>query len=162
MKLNYFINIHNLEELRKEYRRLAFLHHPDRGGVTSIMQAVNNEYEYLSENLINSNESFSTERKVYETWVSDAMKEKINVVITIEGITIEVIGSWLWITGLTYPVRELLRAAGFSFSHNKVAWFFHVGNYHKTNNNRYELEDIRNMFGSFEIEKEEKRELILN
>jgi len=155
MKLYYFLSVHNLEELRKEYRRLAFLHHPDRGGDTATMQAINNEYDYLSKNLIDSNETFSTERKTYEYWVSDALKEKINIVVIMPGVTVEIIGSWLWVTGLTYPVREQLRSAGFSFSHTKVAWFFHVGNYHKKNGNHYELDDIRNMFGSQVIENQE-------
>ncbi len=34
----YFQNIHSLAELKKEYRRLALQHHPDKGGDTAIMQ----------------------------------------------------------------------------------------------------------------------------
>jgi hypothetical protein len=157
MKTSFFKNVSNLEELRKEYRRLAFLHHPDKGGNTQTMQQINAEYDYLSKNLIFCNETFTDERKDYETFVSESMKEKINDLINIAGITLEIIGSWLWVTGLTYPVREKLKSAGFSFSHNKVAWFFHVGEYRKRSRNRYELDDIRNMFGSQVIENEQSR-----
>ena len=37
----YFHNIHSLADLKKEYRRLALQHHPDKGGDTAIMQQVN-------------------------------------------------------------------------------------------------------------------------
>ncbi len=36
-----------LEELKAQYRKLAMLHHPDRGGNLEAMQAVNSEYDTL-------------------------------------------------------------------------------------------------------------------
>ena len=47
--MTYFQNIHSLAELKKEYRRLALQHHPDKGGDTAIMQQVNIEFERLFE-----------------------------------------------------------------------------------------------------------------
>ena len=41
--MTYFQNIHSLADLKKEYRRLALEHHPDKGGDTAIMQRVNTE-----------------------------------------------------------------------------------------------------------------------
>ena len=38
-----------MAELKKEYRRLALQHHPDKGGDTAIMQQVNIEFERLFE-----------------------------------------------------------------------------------------------------------------
>ena len=35
------------EELRKEYRKLARIHHPDKGGSTSLFQRLQNLYERL-------------------------------------------------------------------------------------------------------------------
>ena len=45
--MTYFQNIHNLADLKKEYRRLALQHHPDKGGNTAAMQQVNIEFEKL-------------------------------------------------------------------------------------------------------------------
>ena len=45
----YFQNIHSLADLKKEYRRLALQHHPDKGGDTAVMQQVNIEFERLFE-----------------------------------------------------------------------------------------------------------------
>ena len=45
--MTYFQNIRSLADLKKEYRRLALEHHPDKGGDTAIMQQVNTEFEKL-------------------------------------------------------------------------------------------------------------------
>jgi len=48
--MTYFQNIRSLADLKKEFRRLALQHHPDKGGDTAIMQQVNNiEFEKLFE-----------------------------------------------------------------------------------------------------------------
>ena len=47
--MTYFQNIRSLADLKKEYRRLALQHHPDKGGDTAIMQQVNTEFERLFE-----------------------------------------------------------------------------------------------------------------
>lgn len=43
--MRYFTNCTTLEALKKEYRRLCMLHHPDRGGDTATMAAINDEYD---------------------------------------------------------------------------------------------------------------------
>lgn len=43
--MKYFTNCRTLDELKKEYRRLAMLNHPDHGGDTATMQAINSEYD---------------------------------------------------------------------------------------------------------------------
>lgn len=45
--MTYFQNIRSLADLKKEYRRLALEHRPDKGGDTAIMQQVNTEFEKL-------------------------------------------------------------------------------------------------------------------
>lgn len=43
--MKYFANCKTLDELKKEFRRLCMIHHPDRGGDTATMAAINAEYE---------------------------------------------------------------------------------------------------------------------
>lgn len=45
--MKYFTNCTTLDELKKEFRRLCMVHHPDRGGDTATMAAINAEYEAL-------------------------------------------------------------------------------------------------------------------
>lgn len=43
--MKYFENIKNLEELRKEYKKLVKKNHPDIGGSEEEMKIINVEYE---------------------------------------------------------------------------------------------------------------------
>ena len=45
--MTYFQNITSLSELKKQYRELVKNNHPDKGGDTAVMQAINNEFEKL-------------------------------------------------------------------------------------------------------------------
>lgn len=149
--MKWFINIGTLDELRKLYRKLAFENHPDRGGDVRNMQEINNEYEKLSASLINGNVNFSEGRKTHEHEVAKNMKIKIDEILPLPGIIIEIMGSWLWVTGNTYAVKTELKAAGFRFSHNKTSWYWHFEEYFKRNGKNMSLDDIRNLWGSEEI-----------
>ena len=41
----YFKDIQSLEELRKEYKRLVKVNHPDNGGSEDAIKVINVEYE---------------------------------------------------------------------------------------------------------------------
>ena len=43
--MTYFKNITTLEELRKEYKRLVKINHPDNGGSADNIKIINVEYE---------------------------------------------------------------------------------------------------------------------
>ena len=42
----------SFEELKKEYRKLSKIHHPDKGGDHNIMVRLNNLYEKLRDRFI--------------------------------------------------------------------------------------------------------------
>ena len=45
--MKYFKNVHTVEELKTEYKRLARENHPDMGGTVEAMQAINAEFDIL-------------------------------------------------------------------------------------------------------------------
>ena len=55
--MSHFASIRTLEALKKAYRELALLHHPDRGGDTATMQAINAEYDEMHARLMKSGET---------------------------------------------------------------------------------------------------------
>ena len=150
--MKWFTNVKTLDELRALYRKLALLHHPDRGGSTSDMQEINAEYENLSKRLIHSNTEFSEGRKSWEEFVSSEIRDKLNEVIFLEDILIEIIGSWIWVTGNTRAVKDQLKQHGFRFSHNKMAWYWQTGDYRKLSKKQFSLDDLRWIYGSEEVE----------
>ena len=59
----YFENISTLEELRRQYKELLKLHHPDNGGNLETMQEINAEYDNLFKFLKNQHENnYSSDR----------------------------------------------------------------------------------------------------
>ncbi len=156
--MSFFKNIDSLDDLRKEYHRLALINHPDRGGDEDTMKAINNEFERLSKLLIYANSTFTQSRKDYEYKVSEELQIIINLVINLVGIEIEIMGSWVWLTGNTYANKDLIKAAGFMFSHQKSAWYWHSGDYRKRSGKMGSLDDVRAFWGSEKVEQQNNSE----
>jgi hypothetical protein len=117
--------INDLDGLKQEYRKLANKYHPDKGGSTAQFQELQNEYEKLR-NKILSGSSLSEAEKENEIIIDEALRAAINAIITLEGINIELIGKWIWVSGNTYPVRTVFSAAGFKFikKNNTPYWVY--------------------------------------
>lgn len=85
-----------LEELKKQYRTLAMKHHPDCGGSTTDMQAINAEYDILFEQLKTVHTTSTGDTYTVNTHETpEQFKNIINRLIVLEGINIEIIGSWV-------------------------------------------------------------------
>lgn len=149
--MKYFNNCKNLEELRKEYKRLVKENHPDNGGSVEEIKIINVEYEAAMENLKNTDEKENAWKYDFEK--DELFREALNKVINLENVKIEIIGCWIWITGNTYEVKEILKAAGFKFCGNKKAWSWHAGEkYYKKSKRALSMDELRNLYGSEEIE----------
>ena len=157
--MDYFENVETLENLRREYHRLAFINHPDKGGDLKTMQLINDQYDKMSKLLISSDASFSEGRKEYEQQVSEELRERLNRIIRLPGIIIELIGSWIWITGNTFSVRDTLKEEGYKFSHPKAAWYWHKGDYFKKSGVLLSMEEMRDLWGQQKIESEPTEQL---
>jgi curved DNA-binding protein CbpA len=154
MTIDYFEGIDNLQDLKNLYRELAKKHHPDHGGDNETMKKVNAEFEYLF-NILPKTKG----EKASEQTAADYIKVVENI-IHIPDIKIEIIGTWIWITGNTKPVKEELKKAGFKFAPKKVAWYWHgQKKYRKRSKKKLSMEEIRNLYGSEELEKKERKKI---
>lgn len=149
--MKYFASCTCVEDLKAEYKRLALKHHPDCGGDTATMQEINAAYEKAFSRLKDihraaSGETYKAAEPTQET--ASAFMDIINQIIGLRGITIELIGRWIWVTGDTRPHKDTLKAAGFNWCKNKVAWTWHLPEDRKTTKRRYDMAEIRDMFGS--------------
>ncbi len=156
--MKYFKNVNTLEELRKEYRRLLKENHPDNGGSTEAAAEINAEYDKVFETLKNADTKENTWK--YDSEKDDLFKEALKNIINIENIKIEIIGCWIWVSGNTYECKDLLKAAGFKWCANKKAWSWHAGEkYFKKSKRKLSMDDIRNLYGSEEIEKNKSKKI---
>lgn len=140
MKLNYFKGCSTMEEVKKLYKELALANHPDRGGDTAIMQEINGEYSYVIE-------TGNFGQTVEEKQTALIYKDLIDQIVMLEGIFIEIIGTWVWVSGQTYPVRDQLKQAGLKFSHGKKMWYYHEGEFTSYKKST-DIEDIRAKYGT--------------
>jgi hypothetical protein len=92
--------INDLDGLKQEYRKLALIYHPDKGGSTAQFQELQAEYEKLR-NKILSGSTLSEAEQENEIVIDDAIRAAINAIITLDEINIELIGKWVWVSGKT-------------------------------------------------------------
>lgn len=138
-----------LEELKNAYRNLAKKYHPDKGGNKEDMQAVNAEYDRLFPKLKDIHTNKDGETYTKETAETpDYFKDLINELMKFEGVVIEVIGSFVWLSGNTKPYKEQIKALNFKWHTKKFVWYLAPQDYRKRSRKNYELDEIRNMYGT--------------
>lgn len=149
--MNFFHDCKTTEEVRKRYQQLAMKHHPDHGGSTEIMQEINRQYAEASARASQSNHE-SEEEAAHDRQMSEEYRQVIEAIITIEGINIEIVGNWIWVTGNTYSVRQKLKEAGLQFAGKKKAWYYRSEEYAATGS-KMTLDEIRAKYGSESVNR---------
>jgi hypothetical protein len=152
--MKWFSDCLTLEEVKAKYKQLAKQHHPDLGGDTATMQEINREFSFASAKAVKG-ANLSDEEAENEILASEAYRHAIEQVIHLDGITVELVYKWLWITGETYPHRAALKAAGFLFAPKKVAWYFRTEANKVAKGDKKTLDEIRDKYGS-EVLNEDK------
>ncbi len=142
----YFNGCANIEEVKKRYKQLAMENHPDRGGDTAAMQAINTAYAFTIAN-VSKGEGLPDEQIDTEIKLSEEYRRIIEQVSSLPEIMIEIAGLWIWVTGNTYPVRKELKTAGLYFASKKQAWYYRSDAY-KMRGSGASLEEIRAKYGS--------------
>lgn len=143
--MRYFNECKTIEEVKARYKGLAKQHHPDCGGDTATMQSINTEYAFACAKILKG-EDLSEEETNEQIRLSEEYRRVIEQIINLAGITIEIVGNWIWVTGNTFPVRKTLKAAGLFFASKKVAWYYRAEEY-KTKGGKKTLDEIRAKYG---------------
>lgn len=160
----YFDHLHTITEVKQEYHRLTKIHHPDVGGSTETMQAINAQYTERVKHLKRYGERRTAEQarettrphdnagKTYDTArhseAPDEFIRIISAVVGLAGIDIDLVGTWVWITGNTYIHREALKAAGFRYASKKRAWYWHSPDDGCSRGGKKSLDEIKAKYGS--------------
>jgi hypothetical protein len=156
MKTNYFEKCRSLEEVKKKYKELAMLHHPDKGGTTATMQEINLQYKNILKNPFFDLSDISEEDKNEFIKYPDI----IDKIIGLHGLKIELIGNWIWISGNTFIHKDILKKTGFFFAPKKVLWYYRPAEYKSTNTKPKSIDEIRNKYGSNIIENSTRNNLL--
>ena len=159
--MKWFGTCSTLDEVKALYKKLAKQYHPDLGGDTLSMQEINKEYAFASAKVIKG-QNLNEQDTENEIRFSAEYREAIEKIIHLQGIVIELVGYWIWVTGNTIVVKSELKNAGFFFASKKVAWYFRTGEYKCTKGSKKSLDEIKDKYGSELIKGKSNSKQYLN
>lgn len=122
--------------------------HPDIGGSEEEFKALNSVYTDLIEHKI----YFSNDIKI-----DIALEKIISLILHFENITIELVGSWIWVSGDTKEIKDKLKELGFKWASKKKMWYY--GEMKGRNPKQKSMDDIKAKYGCETLKKEIKREI---
>lgn len=128
------------ELIKRSYRKLCSEYHPDRNPLgLHMMQLINAAYELVGECSGDVNE----EDEGFCESILNALRAVADL-----GLTIEMCGTWVWVSGDTRPHKEMLKAAGYKWAPKKMMWYYHSGERKSFSRGKFSIDDIRTMHGS--------------
>ena len=148
--MRFFYECETLQQVKALYKKLALEYHPDRGGDTATMQAINAEYAYATALLLKG-AKLSEQDTEQELRFSEDYRIVIEKIINLPGIKIEIVGLWIWVTGETKAVRQELKNAGLFYASKKLAWYYRRADLKELRGGKKSLDEIRSKYGSEEI-----------
>lgn len=167
MQFRYFKADHltSIEDAKKQYYKLCLRWHPDMaGGDEEAMKRINAEWDYLRKH--NYNVHQSKDGGTYTDWsqdmpddVTEQFADLVEQLIHMQGLEIEVCGSWLWVGGNTAEHKDGLKGMGMKWAPKKRRWYKAPRNWKRKHHGELSMEQIRNRFGSQRIRTQELAEL---
>ena len=143
--INEFREVTGINEAKKVYKTLAKKLHPDVGGSEEEFKILNSVYNDFIEHKI----YFSNESKI------DLELEKIiSQILHFENIVIELVGSWIWVSGDTKDIKEKLKELSFKWASKKKMWYF--GEMKGKSHGEKSLDEIKDKYGSKTFKKNKK------
>ena len=149
-----------VEQIKIKYKQLAMKHHPDLGGDLEIMKLLNNAYETALKNCngqTTKDDQGETHTYKYNQEFEQALMDKIIQLLSLNmpDVEIDLIGTWIWVTGDTKPVKDKIKQAGCMWHSKRGCWYFKIGKYYKGNSSA-SLDELAKKYGCTNASKFKK------
>lgn len=143
---------YNPASIKKSYRKLCSEYHPDRNPVgLHMMQIINVAYEILQNESGNADDEESCN-------YSDDVLAALNALRGLN-LTIEICGTWVWVSGNTKEHREALKEANFKWAPKKAMWYFRPAGERTFSRGKFTIDEIRERHGSSKFKFNECQKL---
>ena len=116
MKTNFFVGCDTLERVEQRFLELTKVF----AGQNEMLGLIHADYTVLKG-------THSIAKPVETNKVQPTMNQMIDALhskIKSDGIQVEIIKDWLWVSGKTFDVRDELKELGFRYSSDKKSWYW--------------------------------------
>jgi len=116
----YFSKEMTKEEAKKIFRKWCIELHPDKASGNAV-EFIKMQSQY--ESLLRGTFAYTTKDAKEE---SNALKDFINAnefVKGMDGVTVELTGTWVWLSGNTFSFKDIIKENGFKWSKSKKKWY---------------------------------------
>ena len=153
MKTNFFYGCKTSGEVRNRYDELSRVFNPTNSKEPNEMiNTTNAEYDMLMivfrdamlAEAVKENEKENEKEKLTVLEKIKELQEKVNP----DGLTLEIVGKYLWLSGATFAVREVLKQLDFRYSPDKKSWYWRDEANRSSNTKPIPLEMIREKYGT--------------
>ena len=158
MKTKEALNIlkpvgNHLDAVKDAYKNLCKIYHPDiNPNGLEMMKLINCAYDCLIERL---GDWDCEKHRTDETPIDEIFNDILNKIKHVPNINIEICGTWLYVTGDTFPVKDLMKANGLRWACKKFAWYWRPEDCKCFfNKGTMTLDEIRTRYGTTEVQTE--------
>ena len=132
----------------KAYRAAAMKFHPDRNPAgADMMKACNAAIAAIRKWYAEGNDELRPHTN--PTGYGDALAEALAALAGLEGLAVEICGSWVWVGGNTKQYKDVLKAAGYRWGRQKAKWYFRPEGYRRRFKGKaWSMDEIREHHGS--------------
>lgn len=143
----------NIEQLKNNYITLVRKLHPNKGGSVNDCQILNKVFNTLQRHPKFAGR-YEQDKKTYaEESISKKTMEVISTLSVLDGLSLEIYGTWLWIAGNTFNYIQILKELGCKWAPAKNMWCYHDTEWARKNRHALSFDEIRNLHASHKIKQ---------
>lgn len=144
MKTNLFVGCDSLEKVEQRFQELSRVF----SGQNEMMGLIKADYTVLRQTHSIPKPAETAKGKLTMNAMVDALHSKVKS----EGIHVELIKDWLWVSGKTFDVRDDLKELGFRYSSDKKSWYWRDDEKRITGkHDPMPFNEIRSKYGTREV-----------
>ncbi len=137
------------DALKTAYREASKKYHPDvNPDGLELMKLINAAHEFLKKHI----NKWSFHQANEDTPIDEILQAILDKIKHFPGISLEICGTWLWVSGDTKPVKDQLKEAGLYYAPKKHMWYWRPVGYKKRGKEVYSIDEIREKYGTDEVE----------
>ena len=147
MQITNYFNVAQIQtrwDLEKAYHTLREEYSLEED--TSIFNRMQAEYEVLAHLIEEGEEDRYKQLQAGENEPDQQLVIQYLKVYDLP-LTIEIVGTWLWVSGDTRPHRQALKAAGFFWAHQKKMWYWRHASRRSWKSGK-SLDEIKQTYGA--------------